>query len=44
VLGGIVLQAAGKSDEALALLSKHSGSREYAPRLCVPLNLWDSSD
>lgn len=29
VLGGIVLQAAGKSDEALALLSKHSGSREY---------------
>ncbi|TGJ79200.1 hypothetical protein E0Z10_g9563 [Xylaria hypoxylon] len=26
VLGGIVLQAAGKSDEALALLSKHSGS------------------
>lgn len=27
VLGGIVLQAAGKSDEALALLSKHTGSR-----------------
>ncbi|KAI1756427.1 coatomer epsilon subunit-domain-containing protein [Xylaria castorea] len=26
VLGGIVLEAAGKSDEALALLSKHSGS------------------
>ncbi|KAI0474447.1 coatomer epsilon subunit-domain-containing protein [Xylaria cf. heliscus] len=26
VLGGIVLQAAGKSDEALALLSKHTGS------------------
>ncbi|KAI3325979.1 coatomer epsilon subunit-domain-containing protein [Xylariaceae sp. AK1471] len=26
VLGGIVLQAAGKSDESLALLSKHSGS------------------
>lgn len=29
VLGGIVLQAADKSDEALALLSKHSGSRKY---------------
>jgi coatomer protein complex subunit epsilon len=26
VLGGTVLQAAGKSDEAIALLSKHSGS------------------
>ncbi|KAI0455925.1 coatomer epsilon subunit-domain-containing protein [Xylaria acuta] len=26
VLGGIVLQAAGRSDDALALLSKHSGS------------------
>ncbi|KAI0406024.1 coatomer epsilon subunit-domain-containing protein [Xylaria palmicola] len=26
VLGGIVLQAAGKSDEALELLSKHTGS------------------
>ncbi|KAI1176558.1 coatomer epsilon subunit-domain-containing protein [Nemania sp. FL0916] len=26
VLGGVVLQAAGKSDDALALLSKHSGS------------------
>lgn len=39
VLGGIVLQAAGKSDEALALLSKHSGSREYLyisfPRLTL---------
>lgn len=29
VLGGTVLQAAGKSDEAIALLSKHSGSRTY---------------
>lgn len=28
VVGGVVLQAAGKSDEALALLSQHSGSRE----------------
>ncbi|KAI0442383.1 coatomer epsilon subunit-domain-containing protein [Xylaria telfairii] len=26
VIGGIVLQAAGKSDEALALLSRHTGS------------------
>ncbi len=29
VVGGTVLQAAGKSEEALALLSKHSGSRTY---------------
>ncbi len=36
VLGGIVLQAAGKSDEALALLSKHSGSREHIPFLVDP--------
>jgi thioredoxin-like negative regulator of GroEL len=28
VLGGTVLQAAGKSEEALALLTKHSGSLE----------------
>ncbi len=27
ILGGTVLQAAGKSEEALALLSQHSGSR-----------------
>jgi len=27
IIGGTVLQAAGKSEEALALLSKHSGSR-----------------
>lgn len=27
VLGGTVLQAAGKSEEALALLSQHTGSR-----------------
>jgi coatomer protein complex subunit epsilon len=31
VLGGTVLQAAGKPDEALALLSNHSGSREWYP-------------
>ncbi len=28
VLGGTLLQAAGKSDEALAVLSKHQGSLE----------------
>jgi coatomer subunit epsilon len=28
VLGGTVLQAAGRSEEALALLTKHSGSLE----------------
>ena len=31
VVGGIVLQAAGKPDEALALLSQHQGSRKLAP-------------
>lgn len=30
VIGGTVLQAAGKSDEALALLSQHQASREYS--------------
>lgn len=36
VLGGTVLQAAGKSEEALALLSQHSGSRMvYLPRTKV---------
>ncbi|KAI0509392.1 coatomer epsilon subunit-domain-containing protein [Xylaria bambusicola] len=38
VLGGIVLQAAGKSDEALALLSKHSGSLDAAA-LIVQIHL-----
>jgi len=33
VLGGTVLQAAGKSEEALALLSQHQGSREFC--LCL---------
>lgn len=28
IVGGTVLQAAGKSEEALALLSQHQGSRE----------------
>lgn len=28
ILGGTVLQAAGKSEEALALLTKHQGSLE----------------
>jgi hypothetical protein len=31
VLGGTVLQAAGKSEEALALLSQHSGNRGWPP-------------
>ncbi|KAI1200320.1 coatomer epsilon subunit-domain-containing protein [Nemania serpens] len=38
VLGGIVLQAAGKSDEALALLSKHSGSLD-AIALIIQIHL-----
>ncbi|KAK3328367.1 coatomer epsilon subunit-domain-containing protein [Cercophora scortea] len=38
VLGGIVLQAAGKSDEALALLSQHSGNLE-AVTLIVQIHL-----
>lgn len=29
IVGGIVLQAAGKPEEALALLSQHQGSRMY---------------
>lgn len=37
VIGGIVLQAAGKSDEALALLSRHTGSRQYTPLSWSPL-------
>lgn len=31
ILAGTVLQAAGKSEEALALLSQHSGSCAYLP-------------
>ncbi|KAK3685752.1 coatomer epsilon subunit-domain-containing protein [Podospora appendiculata] len=38
VLGGAVLQAAGKSDEALALLSQHSGNLE-AVTLIVQIHL-----
>ncbi|MCJ1251076.1 hypothetical protein MMC30_008307 [Trapelia coarctata] len=38
VLGGTVLQAAGKSEEALALLTKHSGSLE-AVALIVQIHL-----
>jgi len=34
VLGGTVLQAAGKSEEALALLTKHSGSLEAYEKPC----------
>jgi coatomer protein complex subunit epsilon len=30
IVGGTVLQAAGKSEEALALLSQHQGSCEYS--------------
>ena len=39
VLAGTVLQAAGKSEEALALLSKHSGSLEAygIPSICLIL-------
>lgn len=33
VIGGTVLQNAGKSEEALALLSQHSGSRTYKGNL-----------
>lgn len=33
VIGGTVLQNAGKSEEALALLSQHSGSRTYKDNL-----------
>ncbi len=29
IIGGTVLQAAGKSEEALALLSQHQGSRKW---------------
>lgn len=35
VIGGTVLQAAGKSDEALALLSMHQGSRECKAHVWV---------
>ena len=36
ILGGTVLQAAGKSEEALALLTKHSGSLEaYGETCCM---------
>ncbi|KAK0719656.1 coatomer epsilon subunit-domain-containing protein [Lasiosphaeris hirsuta] len=38
VVGGIVLQAAGKSDEALALLSQHSGNLD-AVSLIVQIHL-----
>ena len=33
IVGGTVLQSAGKSEEALTLLSKHSGSRMFATPL-----------
>ena len=33
IIGGTVLQAAGKSEEALALLSQHQGSRMYKQML-----------
>ena len=36
VLGGTILQAAGKSEEALALLTKHSGSLEAYGILLQP--------
>lgn len=41
VLGGTVLAAAGKTDEALALLGRHQGSREFL-KFCIGLCiLWD---
>ncbi len=44
VVGGTVLQAAGKSEKALALLSKHSGNRTLSryPTLLRALGLWVS--
>jgi coatomer protein complex subunit epsilon len=38
VLGGTVLQAAGKSEEALALLSQHQGNRMLIPSV----DTWNS--
>jgi coatomer protein complex subunit epsilon len=35
VIGGTVLQAAGKSEEALTLLSQHTGNRRSTPATCV---------
>lgn len=36
VLGGIVLQRAGKSEDALSLLSKHEGNRKSPRRYAFP--------
>ena len=36
VLGGIVLQRAGKSEDALSLLSKHEGNRKFPRRHAFP--------
>lgn len=35
VVGGTVLQAAGKSEEAIALLSQHQGSRKLSNRVVI---------
>lgn len=37
LVGGTVLQAAGKSEEALALLSQHQGSCMFRPRVLLGL-------
>lgn len=43
VLAGTVLQAAGKSEEALALLSQHQGNRELQPvPVPVPVPVWEA--
>jgi coatomer protein complex subunit epsilon len=41
VVGGIILQGAGKSDEAVALLSQHQGSRKLGNML---LGKWTGAD
>lgn len=42
VLGGIVLQGAGKTEEALSLLGKHQGSLEAYEHLTIgaQMDLW----
>lgn len=40
VVGGTILQAAGKSEEALALLSQHSGNCELHPPLASFMCPW----
>jgi len=44
LVGGTVLQAAGKSEEALALLSKHSGSCRPPPPFALYFHRRDATD